>query len=143
MTPLLSASSTNPLQSLSPSPSLNGSHLISPLCQTTTLPGFHPDNPTASSTNPLYPTGPFPAPSSPHDAVSTTTGRAASIRCASAVAANPPNTTACTAPSRFAARMPTSAAGIMGMYTSTTSPFFTPCSRSTPANVSTWRRSSA
>lgn len=143
MTPFLSASSTNPLQSLSPLSSTTGSHLISPLCQTTTRPGFHFDNPTASSTNPLYPTGPFRPPSIPHDAVNTTTGLAASILCASAVAANPPNTTACTAPSRFTARIPTSAAGIMGMYTSTTSPFFTPCSRSTPAKVSTWCRSSA
>lgn len=82
-----------------------------------------------------------------------TTGFASRTRWAKAFAANPPNTTVWIAPSRLAASMPIKAAGTMGtlrnkpvvqteeglylLYTSTTSPFFTPSSLKTAAKVST------
>jgi hypothetical protein len=51
----------------------------------------------------------------PHDADTTTFGCASSIRRASSFAANPPNTTEWTAPSRAQASMATTASGTMGM----------------------------
>lgn len=44
-----------------------------------------------------------------------TVGRASSIRAASSLGANPPNTTECTAPSRAHASMAITASGIIGM----------------------------
>ena len=51
----------------------------------------------------------------PHDADTTTDGRTSSIRTASSWAANPPNTTECTAPSRAQASMAMTASGTIGM----------------------------
>jgi hypothetical protein len=73
----------------------------------------------------------------PHDAVRITLGVASSIRVASSGAANPPNTTECTAPIRAHASMAISASGIIGRYTMTRSPLPTPRPRSTPANRAT------
>jgi len=70
----------------------------------------------------------------PQEADTTTVGRASSMRTASSCAANPPNTTECTAPSRAHASIAITASGIIGMYTTTRSPFATPNPRSTPAN---------
>jgi len=53
--------------------------------------------------------------SMPHDADMTTRGCASSIRTASSFAANPPNTTECTAPSRAQASMAITASGTIGM----------------------------
>lgn len=53
-------------------------------------------------------------PSMPHEAVRMATGREASMRWARAPEAKPPKTTAWMAPRRLMARMPISAAGIMG-----------------------------
>ncbi len=53
--------------------------------------------------------------SMPHDAASTTLGRASSMRTASSRAANPPNTTECTAPMRAQASIAMTASGIIGM----------------------------
>ena len=50
----------------------------------------------------------------PHDAVTTTTGSASSIRAASSAGANPPNTTECTAPIRAQASIATTASGTIG-----------------------------
>ncbi len=44
-----------------------------------------------------------------------TAGRASSMRAASSLAANPPNTTECTAPSRAQASIAITASGIIGM----------------------------
>ena len=73
----------------------------------------------------------------PHDAETITFGAASSIRVASSGAANPPNTTECTAPIRAHASMAISASGIIGRYTMTRSPFSTPRPCSTPANRAT------
>ena len=51
----------------------------------------------------------------PHDADSTTSGFASSIRKASSGAAKPPNTTEWTAPMRAQASMAITASGIIGM----------------------------
>jgi hypothetical protein len=53
--------------------------------------------------------------SMPQDADMTTRGCASSIRTASSGAANPPNTTECTAPSRAQASMAITASGTIGM----------------------------
>ena len=53
--------------------------------------------------------------SMPQDADTTTLGWASSIRAASSLAANPPNTTECTAPSRAQASIATTASGTIGM----------------------------
>ncbi len=53
--------------------------------------------------------------SMPHDADTITVGCASSIRVASSWAANPPNTTECTAPIRAQASIATAASGIIGM----------------------------
>jgi hypothetical protein len=50
----------------------------------------------------------------PQDAETITVGRASAIRAASSGAANPPNTTECTAPSRAHASIATSASGTIG-----------------------------
>ena len=50
----------------------------------------------------------------PQDAVTSTRGRASSTRAASSLAANPPNTTECTAPSRAQASIATTASGTIG-----------------------------
>jgi hypothetical protein len=52
--------------------------------------------------------------STPHEAVSTTLGRASSMRAASSAGANPPKTTECTAPNRAQASMATTASGTIG-----------------------------
>ena len=54
------------------------------------------------------------APSMPHEADTTTFGRAWSMRTASSLAANPPNTTEWTAPRRAQASMATTASGTIG-----------------------------
>ena len=51
----------------------------------------------------------------PHDADTTTTGRASSMRDASSWPAKPPNTTECTAPIRALASIAMTASGIIGM----------------------------
>ena len=53
--------------------------------------------------------------SMPHDAESTTLGRASSIRMASSCAANPPNTTEWIAPIRAQASIAITASGTIGM----------------------------
>ena len=53
--------------------------------------------------------------STPHDAVSTSFGLQSSMRLASSLAAKPPNTTECTAPSRAQASIAITASGIIGM----------------------------
>ena len=53
--------------------------------------------------------------SMPHDAVSTSLGEQSSMRVASSLAAKPPNTTECTAPSRAQASIAITASGIIGM----------------------------
>ena len=53
--------------------------------------------------------------SMPHDAVSTSLGVQSSMRVASSLAAKPPNTTECTAPSRAQASIAITASGIIGM----------------------------
>ena len=73
----------------------------------------------------------------PHDAETITFGPASSIRVASSGAANPPNTTECTAPIRAHASIAIAASGIIGRYTITRSPLPTPRLRSTPANRAT------
>ena len=69
----------------------------------------------------------------PQDADTITAGRASSMRVASSWAANPPNTTECTAPSRAQASIAITASGIIGMYSTTRSPLSTPSRRSAPA----------
>jgi hypothetical protein len=54
-------------------------------------------------------------PSIPQEAATTTRGLASSIRTASSLEANPPNTTECTAPSRAQASIAITASGIIGM----------------------------
>jgi len=54
-------------------------------------------------------------PSMPHDADTITDGAASSMRTASSLDANPPNTTECTAPIRAHASMATAASGTIGM----------------------------
>lgn len=51
----------------------------------------------------------------PQEAATTTFGRTSSIRTASSEAANPPNTTEWTAPSRAQASIATTASGTIGM----------------------------
>ena len=51
----------------------------------------------------------------PQDAERTTFGVASSIRTASSCAANPPNTTECTAPMRAQAYMAIRVSGVIGM----------------------------
>jgi hypothetical protein len=51
----------------------------------------------------------------PHEAHTTTDGRASSMRAASSLGAKPPNTTECTAPSRAQASIATTACGTIGM----------------------------
>ena len=82
-------------------------------------------------------------PSIPHDAETITVGAASSILVASSGAANPPNTTECTAPILAHASMAIAASGIIGRYTMTRSPLATPRPRSTPANRETSSSSSA
>jgi hypothetical protein len=53
--------------------------------------------------------------SMPHEADTTTFGRASSSRTASSAGANPPNTTECTAPRRAQASIATTACGTIGM----------------------------
>ncbi len=53
--------------------------------------------------------------SMPHDAETTTAGRASSMRAASSCAAKPPNTTECTAPNRAQASIAMTASGTIGM----------------------------
>jgi hypothetical protein len=53
--------------------------------------------------------------SMPQEAETTTLGSASSIRAASSLAANPPNTTECTAPIRAHASIATTASGIIGI----------------------------
>ena len=53
--------------------------------------------------------------SMPQEAVTTTLGRASSMRTASSCGANPPNTTECTAPMRAQASIAITASGIIGM----------------------------
>ena len=50
----------------------------------------------------------------PQDAETITVGRASSMRLASSCAANPPNTTECTAPRRAHASIAITASGIIG-----------------------------
>jgi hypothetical protein len=71
------------------------------------------DSPIARSTIGLYST--TRAASMPQDAVTTATGAASSIRVASSAAANPPNTTECTAPIRAHASIATTASGTIGI----------------------------
>ena len=54
-------------------------------------------------------------PSMPQDAATMTAGSASSMRTASSFAANPPNTTECTAPSRAQASIAMTASGTIGM----------------------------
>ena len=68
----------------------------------------------------------------PHEAETITAGCASSIRVASRGAANPLNTTECTAPSRAQASIAITASG-SSAYTTTRSPLPTPRPRSTPA----------
>jgi hypothetical protein len=82
-------------------------------CSTTHQRGRCADSPTARSKIGLYSTTRLP--SIPHDADTTTTGRASSIRVASSAAANPPNTTECTAPIRAHASIATTASGTIGI----------------------------
>ena len=56
-------------------------------------------------------------------------------------AENPANTTECTAPMRAHARKVATACHVMGRYTDTVSPFFTPHDLSTFATAHTSRRS--
>ena len=51
----------------------------------------------------------------PHEAVTTSTGRASSMRAASSRGAKPPKTTECTAPMRAQASIASTASGTMGM----------------------------
>ncbi len=51
----------------------------------------------------------------PQDAVTMAAGLASSMRAASSLAAKPPNTTECTAPSRAHASIAMTASGIIGM----------------------------
>ncbi len=51
----------------------------------------------------------------PHDAITSTAGRASSMRLASSGAANPPNTTEWIAPRRAQASIAMIASGIIGM----------------------------
>ena len=67
----------------------------------------------ASSSSGLYCT--MRLGSMPHEAVSTSLGLQSSMRLASSFAANPPNTTECTAPSRAQASIAITACGIIGM----------------------------
>ncbi len=67
----------------------------------------------ALSSNGLYSTTRLG--STPHEAATTTSGWASSIRAASSAAAKPPNTTECTAPSRAEASIATTASGTIGM----------------------------
>jgi hypothetical protein len=53
--------------------------------------------------------------SMPHEAVRIARGRASSMRVASSCAANPPNTTECTAPIRAQASIAIAASGIIGI----------------------------
>jgi hypothetical protein len=55
------------------------------------------------------------ATSIPHEADTITFGAASSMRSASSFAANPPNTTECTAPMRAQANIATIASGTIGM----------------------------
>ncbi len=64
------------------------------------------------------------------------------MRLASSAAANPPNTTECTAPSRAQASMVMAASGTIGMVMTTRSPRATPSAASAPATFAT-RSSSA
>jgi hypothetical protein len=52
--------------------------------------------------------------SMPQEAVTTTPGRASSMRAASSLAANPPKTTECTAPRRAQASIAMTASGTIG-----------------------------
>jgi hypothetical protein len=53
--------------------------------------------------------------STPHDAERMSRGCASSMRLASSLAANPPNTTECTAPMRAQASIAMTASGTIGM----------------------------
>ena len=81
-------------------------------CSTTVHAGEWLARSSAASTSGLYST--TRAPSMPHEAVTTTTGSASSIRAASSAGANPPKTTECTAPSRAQASIAMTASGIIG-----------------------------
>ena len=75
--------------------------------------GFAFDRLIASSSSGLYLT--MRPGSTPQLAVRTSFGSASSMRVASSFAANPPNTTECTAPMRAQASMPITASGTSGM----------------------------
>ena len=110
-------------------------------CRITQCSGLWRARPMARSRIGLYSMTRLP--SIPHDAVRITLGAASSILVASSGAANPPNTTECTAPILAHASMAIAASGIIGRYTMTRSPLSTPRPRSTPANRATSSSSSA
>ena len=82
-------------------------------CRITHARGLNRDSSIARSRIGLYSTTRLT--SMPHDADTTAVGLASSIRAASSCAANPPNTTECTAPIRAHASMATTASGTIGM----------------------------
>src|SRR5450756_2440125 len=82
------------------------------------------------------------APRWPLSAQMRTLAPQSSMRDLSASALKPPNTTMWMAPMRAQASMTTGSSAIMGRYTATRSPFFTPCFLSTFANLLTSSRSS-
>ncbi len=86
---------------------------LSGRCRITQCPGRCSACSSAASSSGLYATTRLG--SIPQEADSTTLGLAWSIRTASSRAANPPNTTECTAPSRAQASIATTASGTMGM----------------------------
>ena len=104
-------------------------------CSTTQHSGLWADSSMALSTSGLYSI--TLATSIPHDAVTISFGSASSIRTANSCGAKPPNTTEWMAPRRAIASMATTASVIIGMYTTTRSPFSTPWAFSTPANSET------
>ena len=82
-------------------------------CRITRLPGL-----CSASSIALFSSGRYSMtflPSMPQDADTITTGLASSIRIASSLGANPPNTTECTAPIRAVASIAIAASGIIGM----------------------------
>ena len=82
-------------------------------CRSTTCSGLCDARSSARSSSGLYST--TRVTSMPQDADTTTFGLASSMRAASSAAANPPNTTECTAPSRAQASIATTASGTIGM----------------------------
>ena len=82
-------------------------------CLTTTAAGWCSASSRARSSSGLYST--TRVGSMPQEAATTTLGRASSMRTASSLAANPPKTTECTAPSRAQASIAMTASGTIGM----------------------------